>query len=304
MLNCPEFVRVRVAWILSRIHGHGAWSVVAWWTSNATYLVVRFMSAGPCCAPRVLVDSMVAARGALSTCVRRLADHLIPMPEYIVVARAASGLYFPRDGYFRIRQVQSPHGPLDILFQTRRVHVDGVSEPIPKGLWAEIRGNAPSLRDALDLFPQVAQTFAAVLSVVANAPTEDLVAELAFESTAGDRERDFFQQFLFDERFLPFIRPKFPGQLARRVLELLGHHAEQDRIHRAMAQYYGALQHWAPGSEIMALGHLWMGMEAMTPVALRHYLANEKISREEVVERWGIELRQLDAEVRRRLPGE
>src|SRR5438034_7566362 len=46
-------------------------TVVAWWTSNATYLVVRFMRAAPCWGPRVLVDSMVAARGALSTCVRQ-----------------------------------------------------------------------------------------------------------------------------------------------------------------------------------------------------------------------------------------
>src|SRR3989442_10647293 len=46
-------------------------TVVAWWTSNATYLVVRFMRAAPCCGPRVLVDSMVTATGALSTCVRR-----------------------------------------------------------------------------------------------------------------------------------------------------------------------------------------------------------------------------------------
>src|SRR5437867_4629629 len=46
-------------------------TVIAWWTSNATYLVVRFMRAAPCCGPRVLVDSMATARGALSTCVRR-----------------------------------------------------------------------------------------------------------------------------------------------------------------------------------------------------------------------------------------
>src|SRR2546430_7252228 len=46
-------------------------TVVAWCTSNATYFVVRFMRAAPCWGPQVLVDSMVAAGGALSTCVRR-----------------------------------------------------------------------------------------------------------------------------------------------------------------------------------------------------------------------------------------
>src|SRR5438552_9422963 len=36
----------------------------------ATYLVVRFMRAAPCCGPWVRDDSMVATRGVLSTCVR------------------------------------------------------------------------------------------------------------------------------------------------------------------------------------------------------------------------------------------
>src|SRR5881628_3709799 len=50
-------------------------TVVAWCTSNATYFVVRFMRAAPCWGPQVLVDSMVAAGGALSTCVRRPQSH-------------------------------------------------------------------------------------------------------------------------------------------------------------------------------------------------------------------------------------
>jgi len=44
-------------------------------------LVVRFMRAAPCWDPRVLVDSMVAARGALSTCVRQLQPPPHPLGE-------------------------------------------------------------------------------------------------------------------------------------------------------------------------------------------------------------------------------
>ena len=62
-------------------------TVVARWTSNATYLVVRFMRAAPCCGPRVLVDSMVTARGALSTCVRQRYHYASPAA---VFARATT----------------------------------------------------------------------------------------------------------------------------------------------------------------------------------------------------------------------
>jgi hypothetical protein len=68
-----------------------------------------------------------------------------------------------------------------------------------------------------------------------------------------------------------------------------------------MTQYHSALQSWEPGAEIISLGHLYMGMEAMTPVALRAYLTTNGLSRDQVVADWGIELKQLDSEVRRRL---
>lgn len=223
------------------------------------------------------------------------------MPEFIVVARAASALYFPERGYFRVNEYPSPLGPLSVLFQTRRTRVQGLKELVSRGLWAEVRGQAPGLRDALEVFPQIAQLFCPVLSVIANAPTEDLVPELAYDCSPDDLERDFFQQFLIDERLLPFTRPKFPSNLARHLLEMLGHHIESGRLHRAMTHYHIALQHWTPGSEIMALGHLYMGMEAMTPIALRHHLSEERISRDALTTRWGIDARQLDAEVRKRL---
>src|SRR2546427_10930381 len=43
-------------------------TVVAWWTSNATYLVVRFMRAAPCWDPRVLVDSRSEERRVGKEC--------------------------------------------------------------------------------------------------------------------------------------------------------------------------------------------------------------------------------------------
>jgi hypothetical protein len=224
------------------------------------------------------------------------------MPEYIVVARAASALYFPDDGYFRVNQFPSPLGPLEILFQTRRSWMKGHDTPIPRGLWVEVRGQAPTFRDALDVFPQIAETLSPVLTVVANAPTDPLVPELAFDCSDSAQDRDFFQQFLFDERLLPFTRPTFPGGSARAVFDLLGKHADKERLHRAMAHYHAALQSWYVGGEIMALGHLYMGIEALTPVLLRDHLQLlGGLTREQLTTNWSIQPRHLDSEVRRRL---
>lgn len=44
-----------------------------------------------------------------------------------------------------------------------------------------------------------------------------------------------------------------------------------------------------------------MGMENLTPVALRDELREQGVSREQLAESWGVPLNQLDPEVRRRL---
>ncbi len=224
------------------------------------------------------------------------------MPDFLVVGRAASALYFPIDVHFLVRDFPSPFGRVDVLFQTRRTAVTGMEQPLPRGLWVEVRGHAPSLTDALTAFPQIAQNLTVVLTITANAPTEDIVPELGIDVTDGVTERAFFQQFLFDEPLLPFIRPVFPVKQAKTVLGLLANHAEMDRLHRAMAQYDAALRYWFLGGEIMALGHLYMGMEVMTPVAIRRLLAEGPITtRDDIAAIWGVEAKRLDSEARRRL---
>lgn len=224
------------------------------------------------------------------------------MPNFLVVGRAASALYFPIDDCFLVRAFPSPFGRVDVLFQTRRSTTNGVEQPLPRGLWVEVCGHAPSLMDALTAFPQIAQNLTAVLTITANAPTEDIVPELGIDITDGVTERAFFQQFLFDERLLPFTRPVFPVKQAETILSLLANHADSDRLHRAMAQYDAALRYWYLGGEVMALGHLYMGMEAMTPVVIRQLLAKGSITnRDELAAAWGVEAKRLDSEARRRL---
>src|SRR6266511_3654768 len=121
---------------------------------------------------------------------------------FTVVARAASGAYFSPDGHFRVRQFPTRASKVDVLIRTRRAELDGFDRPVPRGLYAEVRGEAESIYEALQEFTTAAQNLMPLLSMSANAPIENLQPELAFESTPGVEEREYFQQFLLDERLL------------------------------------------------------------------------------------------------------
>jgi hypothetical protein len=218
-----------------------------------------------------------------------------------VVARAASGAYFPPDGYFLVRQFPARTGRLDVLIRTRRAELDGFDRPVPRGLCAEVRGEAQSIYEALQEFTTAAQTLLPLLSVSANAPIKDLQPELAFEITPGVEEREFFQQFLLDERLLPYRPRKVHARATKELMQAVVKNPEKDRLLRASAQYFHALQEWGPGQEIMALAHIYIGMEILTPVALRTHLSQYRIDKADLVSAWKIDLCRLDSEVRRRL---
>lgn len=223
------------------------------------------------------------------------------MPEYLVVARAQSGIRIGKDDPLIIHKYPTPIGPVDMLFRTRLANLAGFSKPIPMGLMAEIRGVAPSLDEALQHFSQAAQSICPVLAFIGNSSVDDMAPEISYDISLGQTERDFFQQFLPEERILMVERRRVPANLAVRFLEAMSQHAESGRIHRAVAQYYQALHDWQPGHEVLAFSHLWMSVEALTPVALRRVLAEKGMDRAQLAAEWGIDLKQLDAEVRKRL---
>jgi hypothetical protein len=172
---------------------------------------------------------------------------------------------------------------------------------VPRGLWAEITGKAPDLNTAIEVFTGSAPILHPILVLSANAPSEDLSPEMAFNSGPRQREREYFQQFLPEERMLPFRRRTVPTDAVEAILQALGTHGDNERLQRALVQYYQALQNWGPGQEIMALAHIYMGMEALTPVALRREMQKQKCSKEEIASSWNVDVRQLDSEVRHRI---
>lgn len=229
----------------------------------------------------------------------------------VVVLRAPAGFYLGPDDRMTVRQFPSEVGPVDLAFRTLRAVPNGFRNPVRLGLWVDARGAAPSLGAAVETFGNVARGLAAILSVAANAPSDEPTAEFAYDDTPGKAERAYWQRYLE-----PPALPAHPGRrldpiAAMALVRAYVRHPDRDRFHRALAQYHHALQNFDPGLEIPALAHLWVGMEALTPVAVRRELARQGVTADELKRAWSdeltrqrgqpVELRSLDPEGRRRL---
>lgn len=222
------------------------------------------------------------------------------MPEYIVVCRAQSGVRLGTEDPLYLHQYPTPIGRADFLFKTRRVSLAGFNKLVPMGLMVEIRGNAPSLHDALQEFSRTAQSLSAVWAFAGNSPIEDILPEIGYDVSPGIVEREYFQHFLPEAHFLIVERRRLSSEILILLLRAIHAHPEADRIRRAIGQYYQALRNWEPGQETLALAHLWMGMEALTPVTLRRLLSSDGLSRDALAARWQVDPKALEAEVRRR----
>jgi len=195
-------------------------------------------------------------------------------------------------------------GPAEFTVRTHRSSVPGFSNPRRSGLVAEARGNAPTLGRAIEVFANFTRGLTAVLSVAANAPVGHFTADIVFENTPGKREREYFRRSFPDDPDVPSPGRRLDSALAHALIAgwmHIGSAKRLERWNRAAIQYHHALQEWEPGSEIPATNHLWVGMEALTPIALEQFLNAESITRDQLLARWGIEILALDSEVRRQL---
>jgi hypothetical protein len=221
---------------------------------------------------------------------------------FCVVGRAVSGVYWQPGQSFTMTGLNTPSGPLTIVLTTHRTEVTGFSKPVPRGLHIEVTGPSLDLETALNTFGSSAQMMLPILVTTMNAPIGTPDLEIAFETTSGREERDYFQQFLREPLFSPIIPRKMDNSLLLAVLGALETHPEHERLRRAMGYYAHALEQWkGPGTELIVLASIYMGMEAMTPVELRAELAVRSLTPQQLAESWGIELKQLDSTVRKRL---
>lgn len=233
---------------------------------------------------------------------------------FVVGLRASTGLYFPNDDTLTINGFPAAEvGLIDIVFRMNRLSAEGFSHPIRVGLWIDVSGAAPSMSAAVEAFGNVARGMTAILSVAANAGIEDPTADMAYETTEGNSQREYWSrnapEFEFPSGFGRAIIPQLPAVLIRAYAQ----HPEQDRFHRAIVQYHHALQNWVPGSEIASLTHVWVGMEALTKIVRSQLMSNLGLSTDKLRTHFSallssetgkkVELRgfnDLDGEIRRR----
>ena len=207
---------------------------------------------------------------------------------YTVVLRCTGSLVrIPPDGGIRISPLKTKHGDHQLEFRQRSEALSGIATPVPRELIIEATGPAPSLVEAISIAGRNATEYVRQLAFAANAWHGSLDVHLALETTQGATEREFFQNWILDERGLPRIAREIDVHLMYRVLCAIAKLSQKDRSRfvRAVVQYADALQHWKGGAELYALAHLYMGVEAITPLALKRELARRGLKDRKALER-------------------
>jgi hypothetical protein len=185
---------------------------------------------------------------------------------FAVGLSAPTGLYFPKDETLKINNFPSEVGRINLEFQTHRVQFEGFDNPARVGLWIDVTGEAPSLSDAIATYGNVARGMTAILSVAANTAIEDPTADVAFETTVTADRREYWARNGPGYEIPPGIGRWIRPMLVQTLVEAFATCPDdkRDRFMRSIIQYHHAIQNWAPGSEIAALSHVWVGVEAIT----------------------------------------
>ncbi|MEJ0100379.1 MAG: hypothetical protein WDO12_11860 [Pseudomonadota bacterium] len=206
--------------------------------------------------------------------------------QFTVVLRCSeSAIRIPQGKAIQIAPINTPFGDYQLSIVTRTEKVPEFKTPFPRELWIEVKGAAPSLEDAAKMAFACADEYVRIAGFAANAWHGLLDLHLAFDSTRGNRRREFFQNWVFDERGIVRSARLVDTEMAVRVIRA---HAQLDskvrnRIVRAIYMYTDALQHWKQGGEIHALAQVYMGIEAITPLFIAREMKRRGLrSREEL----------------------
>jgi hypothetical protein len=165
---------------------------------------------------------------------------------------------------------------------------------MPGALQLEVTGHAPSLEHALSAFAEASFDVAALLTLASNAKIDPPQVDRAYETTEGVTKRRFFQNLALatnpsERRARPLERSS-----ALRMLGCLGGNSDRDRIVRASRHYWLALGHMQPGAEHLALAHLYMGVEALTKVALTQHMQRETMDAAGLADAWGLSSKERE----------
>src|SRR5919108_2909778 len=225
-----------------------------------------------------------------------------PETQYVVVLGATSDARLKEGEGLEIPNYPTPVGPATFRFLTR-YEDRGFDANAPVDLWVDVRGNASStITETVVAYGNAAMSFLPLMALSANAWIDDPEIRLAFDNTPGRREGEFLQSFTtpVEPGAMRFGRP-LDRDATLALIIAIGTHGEGARLRRAAEQYRQALSNWLDGQEVRAIAHLWIAVETLTKVALRRECAAVGLKPDELAGTWGVDLRDLDGEVRRRI---
>ena len=172
----------------------------------------------------------------------------------------------------------------------------------------EVRGPAPSVNQAVELFSRPAGFYLDAMAVCTNAAIRQLEPYLAYDNTPGQSTHEFVQTALPTLTGMPRITRRVPlaeaetlfNALAAQdaaLVALLGEedgHREAQRFRRAISHYNRALIHWRPGREIMAIEHLWIAVEVLSPLLLDRQRRETGMRDRDLAISYGVKARDWD----------
>lgn len=218
---------------------------------------------------------------------------------YCVVFRAYSAVHIQEGSVLQFRFADESAQAATVDFRSIRIYHESVQIPA-KFILAEVSLSATSLETAMSSAHGLASGLSAIIGFAANALIGNWSPELCFDSSSGDRDREFRQYYVdmppleFSDRLAP--KPELIHALTLAVTSS----QVQARINRSIQQYESALEYSKPGQELLCLSHTWMAAEAITRPVRDSAIALAG-GKDALLAQWGIDIRRLDSEVRRRL---
>lgn len=223
------------------------------------------------------------------------------MRQFIVVMGADADARFMEDDFLSIDRFPTDVGYATVTYRTR--HADeGFEALVPREMWIEVRGEADlELPEAINVFGGAGAEFIAVIAFASNAWVGDAYPKIAYDASPDSSERAHFSAFAREERgTIPRPSRRIPVDATGALVNAVARHEQAGRIGRAISQYALALGHWKPGHESLALAHLFMGMEALTPIAVSRVLSATGLDREGLAAQYELDdAGKLNAHVRR-----
>jgi hypothetical protein len=150
----------------------------------------------------------------------------------------------------------------------------------------DAEGPAEDPLTAAGIFTNQGRDISAIIALGANSAVEPLEPEIVYETTPGVDRREFFQRYMPSDE--PSLTSRFVDtQATAKLVDAIAQCSERHRLIRSISQYYEALRNWRMGLELLALAHLFMGVEAVKKASWRRLIATRGISKEDLAAEWG-----------------